>query len=132
MKRTPVCVDFDGTVVEHMYPEVGPAVPKALEWMKRWHEAGANLILWTMRSGATLEEAVAYLTTNGVILYGINENPSQKSWTNSPKAYGYMYVDDAAVGCPVIPSTKSGRPMVDWDVVGPLVLAALEQKKQVA
>ncbi len=45
-----VAIDFDGTIVEHKFPEVGKPVPGAIEWMKKWQDAGAQLILWTMRS----------------------------------------------------------------------------------
>lgn len=114
-----ICIDFDGTIVEHKYPHVGPPVPYALEVMKKWQESGHNLILFTMRSGPELQEAVDYLVKNGIELYGVNENPTQKKWTSSPKAYGQIYIDDAAFGCPLIhhfdPSTR--RPYVDWSKI---------------
>ena len=46
----PIAVDFDGTIVDHVFPEIGAAVPGAFKWLKRFKEAGATLILWTMRS----------------------------------------------------------------------------------
>lgn len=107
----PICVDFDGTIVEHDYPRIGKPVPYAIETIKKLQSMGANIILFTMRSDKTLDEAVKYCNDNGIELYGINRNPSQ-TWTNSPKAYGELYIDDAAVGCPLI-STDS-RPYVDW------------------
>ncbi len=45
-----IAVDFDGTIVDHQFPEIGKAVPGAFDWLKRFKEAGATLILWTMRS----------------------------------------------------------------------------------
>jgi len=45
-----ICIDFDGTIVDHRFPEIGPPVPGAVEWMLRFQEAGAKLILFTMRS----------------------------------------------------------------------------------
>ncbi len=66
-----------------------------------------------------LQEAVDYIEKNGIELYGINRNPDQDSWTNSPKAYGEVYVDDAAFGCPLIEVKGFGRPCVDWKKVGP-------------
>jgi hypothetical protein len=122
-----ICVDFDGTIVDHRFPEIGPPVPGALEWMQKWHQAGARLILFTMRSdggksGNALSLAVDYLRQNGIELYGINKNPTQVHWTNSPKAYGNIYVDDAAFGCPLILPEDFRRPCVDWEIVGPGVL----------
>ena len=58
----------------------------------------------------------------GYELYGANENPSQKSWTNSPKVYAHMYIDDAALGCPLkMDLNLSDRPFVDWDGVSTLL-----------
>jgi hypothetical protein len=122
-----ICVDFDGTIVDHRFPDIGPPVPNALEWLKKWQQAGARLILFTMRSdgergGESLSKAVNYLNENGIELYGINKNPSQVHWTSSPKAYGKIYIDDAAFGCPMIHPEDFLRPCVDWNIVGPEVL----------
>ncbi len=80
-------------------------------------------------NGPVLTEAVEFCRTHGIEFYGVNENPAQKTWTGSPKAYAHLYVDDAAFGCPLIASRKSGnRPMVDWDRVGPLVMSMIRDK----
>ena len=127
-----VCIDFDGTIAEHQYPLIGPAVPGAFKWMKKWQEAGIKLILWTMRSDLpqykTLSEAVEFCKENGVEFFGVNENPTQHEWTDSPKAYAHQYVDDAAYGCPLLPSpTGATRPIVNWEIVGPAILR-MQQK----
>ncbi len=119
-----ICVDFDGTVVDHRYPEIGEPVPWAIKWLLRLQACGARIILFTMRSdgqktGNLLTEAVQYLAKNGVKLYGINTNPDQKGWTSSPKAYGDVYIDDLAFGCPLIQPKGFARPCVDWKKVGP-------------
>jgi hypothetical protein len=54
-------------------------------------------------------------------LYGINRNPEQDAWTSSPKAYGELYIDDAAFGCPLMFPKGFARPCVDWKKVGPHV-----------
>ena len=122
-----ICVDFDGTIVDHRFPEVGPPVPGALDWMLKWQSAGAKLILFTMRSdggsiGDSLSQAVEYLKQNGIELYGVNKNPTQVHWTSSPKAYGQLYIDDAAFGSPLIQPEGFQRPCVNWEIVGPGVL----------
>ncbi|MCK5829661.1 MAG: hypothetical protein KAH20_05105 [Methylococcales bacterium] len=121
-----LCVDFDGTIVDHVYPEIGKPVPHALKWLKKFNAQGANIILFTMRSdgkkdGKVLTQAVNYLKDNGIELFGINENKTQKSWTKSPKAFGDFYIDDSAVGCPLIHPEGFSRPCVDWERVGELI-----------
>lgn len=108
-----VAIDFDGTIVTHDYPKIGSPVPGAIMSMRKLLRQGNKLILWTMRSGEQLEEAVRYLERNGIPLYGVNSNPSQHTWTSSPKAYAQYYIDDAALGVPLI-YPESGRPFVDW------------------
>jgi hypothetical protein len=134
-----IAVDFDGTIVEHEFPEIGPVVPGAFEWLRRWQAAGARLILWTMRSdgrtpdgsranGPVLSEAVELCRANGVQFWGVNCNPDQAAWTKSPKAYAHIYVDDAALGCPLVAGSRpDSRPAVDWAKVGPAVLARLTE-----
>ncbi len=110
-----IAVDFDGTCVTHEYPKVGKdigAAPVLLRLIANRHQ----LILFTMRSGNELDDAVKWFKENGIPLYGINHNPSQREWTTSPKAYAQLYIDDAALGCPLIhpdPETLI-RPYVDW------------------
>jgi len=122
-----ICIDFDGTIVDHCYPEIGEEAPKAIFWLKRLQDIGAKLILFTMRSdtkvgGPMLTDAVDFLKSRGIELYGINKNPDQDSWTESPKAYAEVYVDDAAFGCPLIRPQGFRRPCVDWDTVGPALM----------
>jgi predicted mannosyl-3-phosphoglycerate phosphatase (HAD superfamily) len=123
-----ICIDFDGTIVDHRYPDIGAPAPEALEWMGEFTKAGAKLILFTMRSGVELLEAANYLASNGVALYGVNRNPDQDNWTTSPKAYGHLYIDDAAFGCPKIRPHGFARDCVDWGTVGPAVLSMLREE----
>lgn len=126
-------VDFDGTIVEHRYPDIGDPVPGAFKWLKEWQNVRVKLVLWTMRhdgpeSGDVLTQAVEFCRQNGVEFWGLNENPQQKSWTGSPKAYAHLYVDDASIGCPLIESKRvGGRPMVNWEVVGPYVMELIQR-----
>ena len=116
-----IVVDFDGTVVTHDYPEIGNDIG-AVPVLKKLVDAGHQLVLFTMRgnnNGANdrnyLVEAVKWFNQNDIPLFGINTNPTQKNWTNSPKAYGQMIIDDAALGCPLKFDYKlSNRPFVDW------------------
>lgn len=106
-------IDFDGTCVTHDYPNIGREIGAA-PVLKKLADAGHKLILWTMRSGEYLEEAVDWFEIHEIPLYGVNKNPEQHNWTDSPKAYCNLYIDDAALGIPLRVSSKEPRPYVDW------------------
>ncbi|MGI4021066.1 MAG: hypothetical protein ACRYFA_06130 [Janthinobacterium lividum] len=108
-------LDFDGTVVTHEFPEMGNDIPNCLETLKRITDQDGKLVLITMRSGKALAEAVAYLTYHKIPLFGVNNNPSQQS--KSPKIFANIYIDDAALGCPLINSELSSNAYVDWEQV---------------
>lgn len=127
-----IAIDFDGTIADHIYPDCGEPVPGAIEWIKKFIEAGAKIILWTMRSdhihGPTLTDAIQFCNDNGIELFGVNNNPFQSDWTTSPKAYANLYIDDLAFGCPLKENPRyGGQPYVDWDIVGPATLKILQQ-----
>lgn len=119
-----ICVDFDGTMVSHEFPKIGKDIG-AWPWLRKIMAAGGKIILFTMRSGDYLDIAVSECHKNGVGLFGVNVNPTQHHWTDSPKAYGNVYVDDAALGVPLV-QPSIGRPYVDWNKVGPMLLDMLD------
>lgn len=122
LKHKIIAVDFDGTIVDHMYPKIGNEVPGAFRWLKELQKY-FKLILLTMRSDNELEEAVKYCKDNGVEFWSINDNPDQKSWTTSRKVYAHFYIDDAGIGCPLRENPRmNGRPYVNWDIVGEILL----------
>ena len=109
-----IAVDFDGTCVTHEYPNVGKDIG-AVPVLKKLVGAGHKIILNTMRSGNELADAIQWFIDNNIPLFGINENPTQKSWTASPKVYAHIYIDDASLGCPLITNIFiTQRPFVDW------------------
>ena len=119
-----IAVDFDDTLcVNTEFPGVGAPIPMAVEYLKQFDEAGARLILWTMRSNEALDAAVDYLRQRGVPLWGVNDNPEQYSWSDSPKVYAHLYIDDAGFGIPL--TTFQGLEVVDWAKVGPAVLSKI-------
>lgn len=126
-----IAVDFDGTLVEHRFPQIGEPVPGAFLWLTRFvRHGGARLILWTMRccdgtAGDVLTPAVEFCRTRGIEFWGVNENPQQKEarWSTSGKVYAHAYIDDSAAGTPLIQWTNGNiLPHVDWNKVGPLVM----------
>ncbi|MCL2160308.1 MAG: HAD family hydrolase [Betaproteobacteria bacterium] len=124
-----IAIDFDGTCVTHEYPEMGKdigAVP-VLQWLV---EQGHKLILFTMRSGVTLEDAIGWFKLNRIELYGIQKDPLQHSWTKSPKAYAHVYIDDAALGCPLMYNPEvSSRPYVHWPSIRDMLTKLFEGKQ---
>jgi hypothetical protein len=112
-----ICVDFDGTVVTHDYPKIGKDIG-ALPVLKKLVNNGHKLILYTMRNGKELEEAVQWYKDNDIELYGINTNPTQRTWTDSPKAYCNLVIDDIGLFIPLIYDLNiSNRPFVNWTQV---------------
>ena len=131
-------IDFDGTCVSHEFPKIGKdigAVPVLKELVANGHQ----LILFTMRSDVTnpktdnpeitpepgnyLTEAVNWFKENDIPLYGIQTNPTQKFWTDSPKSYAQLMIDDSALGCPLMFQAQvSDRPFVDWRLVRVLLI----------
>jgi len=109
-----IAIDFDGTCVTHEYPAVGKDIG-AVPVLKELVLSGHKLILYTMRSGRELQDAIDWFKENGIELYAVGKDPDQEKWTSSNKTYAELYIDDAALGCPKIyPSTLRGRPYVDW------------------
>jgi len=106
------CVDFDGTCVTHAYPNVGEDIGAAIT-LKKIVKAGHKIVLFTMRDGKELAEAVQWFINNSIPLYGVNVNPDQIEWTTSPKAWGKIYIDDCGFGIPLVKNGNS-RPYVDW------------------
>lgn len=128
-----IAVDFDGTCVTHDFPFIGHDIG-AVPVLKRLVEKGHKLILYTMRSdrptggetgdpnihdvtGMFLTDAVNWFKENGIELWAVQENPTQKQWTTSPKCYAELYIDDAALGCPLIEYGNHSRPYADWEMI---------------
>ena len=66
-----IAVDFDGTIVEHRYPEIGEEIPFAIDTLKMLIQDRHNLILWTVREGKLLEEAIEWCRKRGVEFYAV-------------------------------------------------------------
>ena len=62
-----LAIDFDGTIVEDAYPSIGKPKTFAFETLKKLQSEGYRLILWTYRSGKTLDDAVEFCKKNGLI-----------------------------------------------------------------
>lgn len=74
MKHLIIAVDFDGTIVEHKYPNIGKEFPNSIYFLKKIKEQKHLLILWTCREGKELKEAVDYCKSRGLEFDAVNKN----------------------------------------------------------
>lgn len=94
-----IAVDFDGTVVEHAYPKIGKPIPFAIETLKHLQEDGHTLIMWTVRDGDLLQEAIDYVEKNGVKYFAYNKNYPEEDVATAPrKLNADIFIDDRNVG----------------------------------
>ena len=113
-----IAVDFDGTIVEHKYPSIGEELPFATSTLRMLASQQHRLILWTVRRGRLLEEAVEWCKSRGVEFYAVNKNFPEE--TVEPHG-GYskinadMFIDDMNLG---------GIP--DWGTI----YAMIKEKKE--
>lgn len=111
-----IAVDFDGTCVTHEYPHIGKDIG-AVPVLKKIVENGHQIILLTMRDGDTLKDAEQWFADNDIPLLASNVNPNA-TWSTSRKVFASIYIDDMALGCPLMSvSTYSNRPFVNWNEV---------------
>lgn len=96
-----IAVDFDGTIVEHRYPAIGPEKPFAIDTLKYLCAQRHKLILWTVREGELLDEAVAYCRRRGLEFYAVNKNYPEEKPTHegySRKLQADLFIDDRNLG----------------------------------
>ena len=95
-----IAVDFDGTIVEHQYPEIGKEKLFAFQTLKELEKKGARIILWTFRTGKELEDAVSFCRQNGIEFYAVNKNYPEEvqDETVSRKIDADIYIDDKNIG----------------------------------
>ena len=95
-----IAVDFDGTIVEHQYPEIGKEKLFAFQTLKELEKKGARLILWTFRNGKELDDAVEFCRQNGIEFYAVNKNYPEEIFDAaiSRKIDADLYIDDKNIG----------------------------------
>ncbi|WP_370449502.1 MULTISPECIES: BT0820 family HAD-type phosphatase [Apibacter] len=101
MNNKIIAVDFDGTIVEDRYPEIGKPLIFAFDTMKKLQERGYRLILWTYRHGNRLNEAVEFCKKNGIEFYAVNssfEGEVFDSEGQSRKINADYFIDDRNLG----------------------------------
>lgn len=95
-----IAIDFDGTIVEHKYPEIGKEMLFAFETMRELQKQKHQLILWTYRSGKELEEAIEFCRERGIEFYAVNNSYPEEKYSEdiSRKIQADVFIDDRNVG----------------------------------
>ena len=96
-----IAVDFDGTIVEHKYPEIGRELPFAIETLKKLQQERHRLILWSVREGKLLQEAVDFCRERGLEFYAVNSNYAEETLESdhySRKLKADLLIDDRNLG----------------------------------
>ena len=110
-----IAVDFDGTIVTHEYPKIGKEIPFAIETLKRLQEKpDYQLIMWSVREGSLLKEAVEYCRSRGLEFYAVNSNyPEESAEHEEPrKLQADLFIDDRNLG---------GLP--DWGIIYRMIVS---------
>lgn len=96
-----IAVDFDGTVVKHRYPAIGEEIPFATDTLRLLAEERHKLILWTVREGKLLDDAVEWCRERGVEFYAINRDYPEETGVekgSSRKVKADLFIDDRSLG----------------------------------
>ncbi|WMI64322.1 hydrolase [Aestuariibaculum sp. YM273] len=95
-----IAVDFDGTIVEDAYPNIGKPMLFAFETLKMLQNKGHRLILWTYRHGSKLDDAVNFCKDHGVTFYAVNKSYPEEEFNNasSRKIHADLFIDDRNIG----------------------------------
>ena len=95
-----IAVDFDGTLVEHRYPEIGKEILFAFDTLRELQKQKHQIILWTVRSGKELDEAVEFCRLRGIDFYAVNSSFPEEKFTedSSRKINADIFIDDRNIG----------------------------------
>ena len=110
-----IAVDFDGTIVKHEYPKIGRELPFAIDTLKRLQQSPEyQLILWTVREGVELQEALEFCRNRGLEFYAVNSNyPEEEAEHKEPrKLKADLFIDDRNLG---------GLP--DWGIIYRMIVS---------
>lgn len=96
-----IAIDFDGTIVEHRYPAIGAERPFAIDTLKQLQREGHKLILWSVREGKLLDDAVEWCRQRGLEFYAVNrdypeERPDDRGFSRKLKVD--LFIDDRNLG----------------------------------
>ena len=92
-----IAVDFDGTLCENKYPDIGNPIQPVIDYVKRYKDSGAKIILWTNRVGTKLYEALKWCSDHDLKFDAVNENLPcviNQFGSDTRKIFANEYIDD--------------------------------------
>lgn len=121
--REVIAVDFDGTLCENAYPDIGKVQPEhnVIHRYVRYkkHAEDAIVILWTCRCGKELEAAISFCKKYNIPIDYVNENDPErvKLFGGDPrKVSADLYIDDKALGWHMFVDTlKKGDTLIELE-----------------
>lgn len=115
-----IAVDFDGTLCENKYPQIGASNKKLIEYLrnKKTDGSGTKIILWTCRTGEHLKKAVKWCEEHHLYFDAVNENlPENVEWMggDTRKIFANEYIDDRSCSKFKLPFVKEeGTNIKSW------------------
>ncbi|MGX1024925.1 BT0820 family HAD-type phosphatase [Flavobacterium sp. CS20] len=100
-RKPKIAIDFDGTIVENKYPDIGKPKIFAFETLKKLQEDGYLLVLWTFRYGKRLNEAIEFCESYGIEFYAVNKSYPEEEFNiekMSRKIDADIFIDDRNIG----------------------------------
>ncbi|MDD4215826.1 MAG: hypothetical protein PHZ24_00625 [Bacteroidales bacterium] len=121
MPKYKIAVDFDGTIVEHRYPDIGEIIPGAFEVLRELQENGHKLVLWTVRDGIDLQAAIDFCLDYGIMFYAANESFPNEEFNKyiSRKVDVNIFIDDRNIGG-----------FIGWDKIREILIPNSPNNKQ--
>ena len=99
-KNSIFAVDFDGTLCENDWPNIGSPNVTLIRILIAMREKGDKIILWTCRCGDNLTEAIEWCRSHGLEFDAVNDNLPEcvaEFGDNSRKIFADVYIDDKSI-----------------------------------
>ena len=95
--KTPIVIDFDGTICEHKFPDIGEPMPGVKEALETLKKAGYRVIIHSCRTASYWKNILPGnqpKLVEGFMKY--HKLPYDTIWTPD-KPIGVAYIDDKAI-----------------------------------
>ena len=96
-----IAVDFDGTISRGKFPAIDGEQPYAGESLRKLHDEGHKIIIWTCRTGEQLLDSINWLLERKIPFDRVNDHDPEnvaKYGEGGKKIYAHCYIDDKNIG----------------------------------